>query len=175
MDDYLDRYLDKTSGKRTLAFELKQATLPYALLSFSLAVALDYSSALSLFWASYILGMGYDYQKVLPTGLKSYQESLILLLLGAYLLSFLEVISALGIILTIQLLDDLIDLKEDQLNYRNNFVYLLGKRQVVLLVLLLSTINIYLDFEKTIMVYLTAPLIVKLVEKEKKVGKGLVD
>ncbi|WP_148217685.1 hypothetical protein [Acetohalobium arabaticum] len=170
MDDYLDQILDRLQNKKTLALKWGRATLPYTLLSFSLAVVFNYSWAVSLFWASYILGMGYDLTDELPTGLKAYQESLLLLLIGIYILPIENFLSSLSVMVGIQLIDDLIDLKYDKEVYRNNSVYLLGKRQVILLLIAVLAIGVYFDPKKTLTVLVVTPLIVLLLEDE--TGRG---
>jgi hypothetical protein len=165
MDDYLDQELDKLSNKRTMAIKLERASLPYTLLLFSLAVALNYSWSLSLFWASYILGMGYDLQNSLPTGLKSYQESVILLILSLYILEPEQMFSSLLIIFVIQLIDDLIDYKVDKQIYRNNFIYIFGKWQVIFLIIIMISLSLYLDYKKSILVLLLTPLVTSLLEE----------
>lgn len=164
MDDYLDQIVDKLENKKTLALKWGRATLPYALLFFSLAAILNYSWTISLFWASYILGMGYNTTDELPTGLKAYQESLLLLLIGIYGLSIENFLSSLSIIAGIQLIDDLIDVKHDSQIYRNNFVHLLGKRQVILLLITVLSVGIYLNIKKTLAVLIITPCIILLLE-----------
>lgn len=170
MDDYLDQILDRLENKKTLALRWGRATLPYALLSFSLAAAFNYSWAVSLFWASYILGMGYDLTDELPTGLKAYQESLLLLLIGVYILSIKNFLSSLFIMTGIQLIDDLIDLKYDEQIYRNNSVHLLGKRQVSLLLIAVLSIGGYLNLKKTLTVLMITPCVVLLLEDKSRRG-----
>lgn len=164
MDDYLDQEVDKLTGKKTLAVRLERAIVPYTLVLFSLAVSLNSSWALSLFWASYILGMGYDLKNYLPSKLKAYQESLLLLIIGIAFLSVKEIISSLFIIFNIQLIDDLIDRKDDSQIYRNNFTYLLGRRQTIILIIIILSLNIYLEFKKTFLVFSITPLITYLLE-----------
>lgn len=164
MDDYLDQEIDKLTGKETLASKLGKATVPYALLSLSIAVTLNYSWTLSLFWASYIFGMGYDLKNSLPSGLEAYQESLLLLILGIYLLGTKEMISSLFIIFNLQLIDDLIDSHNDKEVFRNNFTHIFGKRQVLLLTGIMLISNVCLTLKKTLLVFLVAPLITFLVE-----------
>ncbi|MBM7624121.1 hypothetical protein [Sporohalobacter salinus] len=170
MDDYLDQIIDKLENKKTLALKWGRATLPYALLFFSLAAVFNYSWTISLFWVSYILGMGYDITDKLPTGIKAYQESLFLLLIAIYVLSIENLLSSLSIIVGIQLIDDLIDIKHDNQVYRNNFVYLLGEQYVIFLLIIVLSIGIYLNIRKTLFVLISTPLIILLLED--KGGRG---
>ncbi|SDC26734.1 MULTISPECIES: hypothetical protein [unclassified Candidatus Frackibacter] len=166
MDDYLDQNLDELIGKQTLAIKLRRATIPYALLSFSLSVILNIQWAISLFWGSYIIGMGNDLSNSLPSGLKAYQESIILFSIGCFLLPIYELISSILIIFNLQLIDDLIDAKKDEQIFHRNFTHILGERQAILLILIILVLNLYLHFEKTILVFLTTPLVIFLLEDE---------
>ncbi|SJZ60186.1 UbiA prenyltransferase family protein [Selenihalanaerobacter shriftii] len=166
MDDYLDQEIDKLIGKKTLAGRLNKAVIPYALLLFSFAVALNSSWAISLFWASYILGMGYDLKNSLPTKLESYQESLFLLIISLLFVQFNQMVSSLLVIFNIQLIDDLIDYNNDMQAQRNNFIHILGRRQVILLIIIISSTSAYLALKKTLLVLLVAPVITFLLEDE---------
>ncbi|MGM0470741.1 MAG: hypothetical protein ACQEQI_00430 [Bacillota bacterium] len=169
MDDYLDQEVDKLDNKETVALKWERAVLPYGLLALSLATALHRDWALSLFWASYILGMGYDPTRKLPTQLAAYQESLILLGLGVYLLPVPELISALLIIALVQLVDDLIDYRYSGENLRNNLAHRLDKSQVIISIIFITLAVFHLDLVKGLLTFLLTPIVVKLLE-----GQGVV-
>ncbi len=126
MDDYLDQELDKINNKETIAIKLDRAALPYSLLCFTFAVVIDFELAVILFWASYIVGMGFDVTP-LPTRLKAYQESILLTAVGFFFLDKQLFAWGLACILFIQLGDDLIDYQTDKYISRTNFVNYLGQ------------------------------------------------
>ncbi|MCK8817692.1 hypothetical protein MWH28_10005 [Natroniella sulfidigena] len=163
MDDYLDQELDRLNQQKTLAIKLQRGVVPYTLLLFSFAVLLNYQLAVSLFWASYIIGMGSS-NNSLPTGLKSYQEVLIMLGLGFLVLQREIFIFALTIILFIQLVDDFIDFHSEDYINRENFVNYLGEWGTILLILFSLIIALQIDWQTSLIVMIMTLVIIKLLQ-----------
>lgn len=165
MDDSLDQELDRLQGKTTLAMGLKEATLPYSLLFLSLSILFIEMKALSLFLSSYILGMHNHLQERQPLGLKGYQESLLLFLLALFFIGFLEILTSLTIILSIQILDDLLDYYYEPFPGRGNLIKKFGKGTSLLLLFLLLASSILLAPVKSLLVLFTTPFIIYSMEK----------
>lgn len=158
MDDYLDQELDRLNDKQTLALTLQRGVLPYTLLLFSFAVVIDYQLATSLFWASYIVGMGFS-SHTLPTGLKSYQESLIMTILGFWLLGVKDFLFALAVISFLHLIDDYIDYYAQEYVNRRNFVNYLDEIGTLLLAMICLGIAIGIDWKLAIIIISSTPII----------------
>ncbi|MCK8827959.1 hypothetical protein MWH25_09430 [Natroniella acetigena] len=163
MDDYLDQEIDRLNERKTLAIKLQRGVVPYTLLLFSFAVLINYQLTISLFWASYIIGMGIS-NNSLPTGLKSYQEVLIMLGLGFLVLQWKLFLFTLAIILFIQLIDDFIDFHlEDYIN-RDNFVNYLGEWGTILLALLSLIIALQIDWKTSFIIMIITLVVVRLLK-----------
>lgn len=165
MDDYFDEELDYLLEKKTLAMRLQTSTLPYSLLLFTLAVLLIREMAISLFLASYILGMHSELEERQPSGLKGYQESLLLTLLLFLTIHPLEVMTSFSIILTIQIIDDYVDYYTEPFPGRGNLIKRLGKSLSLLLLFFLLLFTLYIDPVKGLMVLLATPIIIYLMER----------
>jgi len=109
MDDYLDGPLDRLIGKKTWAADLQEATLPYALLAFSLAVIAEPTWSITLFWASYAVGMRGDRLRPLPLGLTGWQEALLLGVLTLSAFGWKALVTSWAAIFSLQAVDDLLD------------------------------------------------------------------
>ncbi|AOT73332.1 hypothetical protein [Geosporobacter ferrireducens] len=66
--------MDEELPQKLLSLEFKNAILPYSLILFSVAAALDTIYAVTLFSAAYILGMFFHMQQKLPTGFTALQK-----------------------------------------------------------------------------------------------------
>lgn len=108
-DDVLDRHLDACRGRITSYNLLQEGSTTYALAFLAVAAALDPPRATSLFAAAYAVGMVGTAGERLPSGLKGYQESL--LLLGGLGLwwGWQEIVSSLAVVGAWQLIDDMLD------------------------------------------------------------------
>ncbi|WP_408956065.1 hypothetical protein [Natroniella sp. ANB-PHB2] len=163
MDDYLDQEIDRLNERETLAIKLQRGIVPYTLLLFSFAILINYQLSISLFWASYIIGMGVS-NNSLPTGLRAYQEVLIMLGLGFLVLQWKIFLFALAIILFIQLVDDFIDFHlEDYIN-RDNFVNYLGEWGTVLLAISSLVIALQIDWKTSLIVMIITLIVVRLLQ-----------
>lgn len=148
----LDDYMDEELPPKLLSPELKNAILPYSLILFSVAAALDVLYAVTLFSAAYILGMFFHMQQKLPTGLTSLQESLIILAINFLMFPLRTVFTSLLVIFFIQCIDDLIDRQWDKRMGHHNLTNKFGTGEVIVFSAILSIIMILLDLRKFIIV-----------------------
>lgn len=75
MDDFLDEPEDSMRGVLTTSSRFGRAAAPYAMLLLAIGASMNLSWTVSLFLASYCLGMFNAPQERLPSALKGYQES----------------------------------------------------------------------------------------------------
>lgn len=174
MDDYLDQDIDILENEQNLFTVLELGVLPYALLLLSLAFFLDSVTALSLFLASFAVGMGGNLTAKMPSGLYGYQESFIVLLLG-FLSLKINMLSSILIIIVIQLLDDIKDYKRNKIN-KKNLAFLLGKVECYLLAVICFLLSFYLDSIKAVSSIISTYLItyiirLLLIKNEKAVSE----
>lgn len=148
MDDYLDQDIDILEKEQNLFTAIKFGGLPYALLLLSLSFMLDPVTSLSLFFASFAVGMAGKLTVKMPLGLYGYQESIIVVLLGLIFFK-INMASSLFIIITIQLWDDFLDYDKDKLN-KKNLAFLLGKVECLLLAIIFFLLSFYLDHIKAV-------------------------
>lgn len=151
MDDYIDRDIDSLAGQKNI-FNLNNCRImPYILLIFGLACFINKKTTLTLFFASYSIGMMGSLEAKMPTSLYGYQESIIIVILGIILFGITEMGSSVFIIACVHLLDDYIDYNKDK-NYKKNLVSILGKVEVVILSLIFMLSAIYIDPFKSVLV-----------------------
>lgn len=170
MDDYVDIELDTLLDKKTLAAKLGPGTLPYLLLLFAVAAAINQELTLALFMASYAVGMYQDLFRPLPTGLKGWQESAVVFGLGIALVGWVTIVWSFAIMAVIQLLDDLIDYRLDLKTGVVKAVQRLGFTETALLVLILTLLSLYLAVKQTLMVLCLTPVVKWLVAKAGQEG-----
>lgn len=114
MDDFLDLAVDESLAVHTLAGDLREAALPYALAAFACSAALMPKLSIALFAAAYFVGMTGDQQRVLPLGMQGWQEGLLLLLVGAFGAGVACAAWALFFMIALQTGDDLADRLHDR-------------------------------------------------------------
>lgn len=136
-DDFLDSCCDQHVGKKNLANAIGPGAMVYALLLMGLAAALNAALAVSLFLASYIVGMFNQLTQRMPTRLTGYQEAVIIFIGGLVLFGWRLAIFSILFILAVQLVDDCVDARLDGLIGRNNFAHRFGIIECCLLALLL--------------------------------------
>lgn len=149
MDDSLDQDIDAILGYPKNPWADNTGTLPYALLVFSLACALDAKTSASLFLACFAVGMAGNLTAAMPSGLYGYQESLGILILGLFIFGVRCFASSVLIVLTIQILDDYLDYEKDWA-LKSNWSYVLGSVESLLLVIILFLTSLYMDFFKSV-------------------------
>lgn len=146
MDDYIDKEIDELKGQWNLSLVLNKAILPYSLVLIIFSLYCNFTEAFSIFAASYFLGMSSELKESLPSGLKAWMEGVLLLLVATYMSSVHEILAALLIVSSIQLIDDFLDLKKDAYVDSRNIVNKLGKfnSALITIVLILLSLNYYL-------------------------------
>lgn len=132
VDDYLDQDIDT----KNFATILGNGTAVYALLFYAFAAAINSNVSLGLFLASYALGMFNDLKSIFPSRLSGWQEIIIVIAIGAYFLTFKDIFFYLTFVLVVQLVDDLIDIKQDASAGHRNLVYKLGMLESVVICIL---------------------------------------
>lgn len=118
----MDQDIDILEKQQNIFTAIEYGGLPYALLLLSLAFMLDPVVSLSLFLASFAVGMAGELTARMPSGLYSYQESIIVVILGFIFLK-INMASSILIIVTIQLWDDFIDYDKDKINKKIGLFY----------------------------------------------------
>lgn len=137
MDDFLDQDLDRLKGEENFSRIIGRGILPYSLVIIILALYFNFNESVSYFAASYFLGMAYDDRERLPSRLFGWQEGLIVLGISILLTSLKDTLSALILILLIQLFDDYVDYRRDNLFLGRNLINTLGIVNSILLTLIL--------------------------------------
>ncbi|RKD34512.1 hypothetical protein [Thermohalobacter berrensis] len=147
----MDDYIDSSNNLFTdFISKTKEGILPYSLLIFAIACLINVKLSASLFLSSYIVGMYGDFNRRLTLKLKGYQESLIILLIGIFLIGLMEMISSLLIIVTFQIIDDLIDYNKDKYFNCLNLAIKYGVIEVLIFACILILITIKLNYQKLI-------------------------
>ncbi len=167
MDDYLDQEIDRLNDRNTLSMKLGRAVVPYSLMLLSFATLIDYLLTISLFWSSYIVGMGMGMdQDNLPTGLKVYQEVVLMIILGFIVLDYELFLFSLAIISFIQLLDDYIDYHLEEYINRSSFINYLGKYGTLLLAIITLMIALIIDWQLSLIVIIVAHIIIWILHRK---------
>jgi len=152
LDDILDDEID---------FNFIKKIIPYIILISVIAVFINSEMAFSLFLASYCIGMFTEPYIKLPTGIYSYQETILMILLLGYLVGIKTGLWALSIIMVIHLADDLIDYKRDKKLSRKNLVITYGKVEIITVLLIFLMIALMIDYQRAFIVLMLAPLVEK--------------
>src|SRR5690554_1297255 len=127
MDDYLDRDIDRFKEQWNITLIINRGILPYSLVLLIFSLYLNFPEGVSIFAASYLVGMINDLNEKLPTKLYAWQEGIFLIILTTYMSSLKDSISALLIVSSIQIIDDFIDMKKDKYIDNSNIVNKIGK------------------------------------------------
>jgi hypothetical protein len=154
MDDYLDQEIDRANNRYSWAMKLETRIVPYTLLILSLAMFFDYKLSIALLWASYIVGMGVSTDN-LAVGLKTYQEVIILLMIGFFILDIKQFLFSLVIILFIQASDDYIDYHREKYISSDNFINYLGRAGTLFIIVfsLVTSLNINWQLSLLVIVF----------------------
>lgn len=150
-DGYYLKYLFKKHHKQTIHNML----LGYMLLLLCLGNILNHTYSSTLFISAYIIGMFFDLNMKMPSGLKVYQECIIY---GAVLLivsPWHQVVSSFLIVWAIQLLDDILDYKKDKKLGIKNYVNAIGLVETILFCLILFLCSYGLNWQKSLWVTIT--------------------
>lgn len=126
MDDYLDQDLARLKEEWNFAEQIGRAILPYSLVIFIAAVYFNFEESVSLFAASYLVGMFYGAEDKLPSRLRGWQEGILVFLLSVYVTSLQNTVASLLLIILIQFVDDYLDYSSDLKCSRKNYIYSMG-------------------------------------------------
>ncbi|NLK08402.1 MAG: hypothetical protein GX316_06835 [Firmicutes bacterium] len=162
MDDYLDGPLDALVGKISWSTRLEKGALPYALMVFCLGVAADDGWAVTLFWASYALGMRGDLQRSLLSRLTGWQE----IVLTGLCISAVYGSRALGTswlaVFIVQAWDDLLDKDIDKLTGAHNWAIQWGSTETAISLVIAVSLLSLLHPVKLLLVLISYILITRL-------------
>jgi 4-hydroxybenzoate polyprenyltransferase len=159
MDDFLDAALDLRQGLQTPAHRFGSASLPYALAGLSVGSLLAPRLAATLFLGAYAVGMASDPTRALPSGLRGYQESLLAMLIGTLGAGPMLMTWAMTMMIAIQALDDLVDLRIDKHTGGRNWCHLYGTGEVMLCGLLCVAIGASLSLMLTLLTLIVTTVI----------------
>ncbi|NLJ80993.1 MAG: hypothetical protein GX335_08215 [Firmicutes bacterium] len=109
---------------------------PYTLALFSLASAFNFRLSFGLFWASYCLGMIKSPFEKLPTGLRANTEVILGIILMLLVIGARKTFWSVLIMAAVQLIDDFLDFKEDQIVKAANAALVLGRVECFLTALI---------------------------------------
>lgn len=175
MDDYIDAPWDALFGQTTWVAELKEAALPYALMALCLGCLADTTWAVTLFWASYVVGMRGDLKRPLALGLTGWQEAtlagvVIYLVSGGYAL-----FTSWAAVFVMQCIDDLLDQSLDKLSGADNWATRWGRVEIGLSLVIVSTVLARLHPAKLILVLMSYGFIAFLLCPNHMGGEADVD
>ncbi|MFW6015342.1 MAG: hypothetical protein ACOCRK_02830 [bacterium] len=137
MDDYLDKDIDNLIGKWNITLILKNGIVPYTLVLLIIALSLNFKEGTAYFFSSYILGMAYDISKTLPSRLNAWQESIIIFILASIITTIETIIISILFVFFLQIIDDILDIKNDIYIKKNNYIIILGKVNTIIILLIL--------------------------------------
>ena len=126
LDDFLDQEIDACAGRKNWAQRIGNGSTIYAALLLAFAATLQAQAALSLFFACCMVGMFNSLTHKLPSRLSGWQESLLILFFGFFFFGIEQMMFALCFIAAIQLLDDCLDYRLDQISGCRNLAHRFG-------------------------------------------------
>jgi len=135
--------------------ELEQYKFPYGLIMLAFAMLLEKEYSFSLFSSAYMIGMFNFVNRKLPLKMKAYHEVIILIIINLGFISHAIFIHSFLIIILIQMLDDLLDMKHDSIYGYFNLANKYGKGEVLIISLILLTLSIMVSAANTILILLT--------------------
>lgn len=164
MDDFLDVEYDQCLGKKTLALRWGRASLPYGLFLLALGCAISLTYSLTLFFASYAVGMVHVWSEKMPTRLAAFIEMLGAFGTSIWLVGVMPAVWGVTMMATVQLLDDLFDIQKDAYTGQRNTVIRMGMVEATLLLLIFFFLSVLLDPMGTVYVLLAMPLVHMILE-----------
>ncbi len=169
-DDWLDQDRDQAANKANWVTVLGPGTTIYAALLLAIAAALHASVSLSLFFASYGIGMFHDFGRLLPSRLRGWQESVLVWGLGSVIFGWQIMLFSMLFIAGVQLFDDCLDLAADRRSGQRNLAGRFGLIECLLagLLFMLSACWLSADLFPPVMAGTTVFYICLLVVSEGK-------
>jgi len=162
MDDFLDKDLDGLTKENNMIVLLGSGIIPYILVLFSIACAIDSKISAGLFLSSYCLGMANDFTAKMPSGLYGYHESVLSLILGFSLLGIKTMASSLFVMAAVQLWDDYVDFDNAYFT-KKNWAVILGKGECLILGGIFFLCSFYLNMLLAITVAISTYIIVYII------------
>jgi 1,4-dihydroxy-2-naphthoate octaprenyltransferase len=144
LDDYID--------------EKKDFYVPYMMALLCISSAL-WKGCITLFLSSYIAGMFHDENLKLASSLKAYQEQVIVFIISTIAGGIKLSIWAVFIICTIQLIDDLMDMKKDRYEGKKNWAVKFGRVEAASASIIFFLLSLSLYRLKTVMCIFAALII----------------
>jgi 4-hydroxybenzoate polyprenyltransferase len=144
LDDYLDQEIDNITGKINWGNKLGSGTPVYAMLLLVVSLAFNCQVGGSLFLASYTVGMFNDLKSHFPSGLKGWQESVLVCGSGILLFGIIQMLFSLFFIFAVQLIDDCLDISADNQTGQRNLAVKFGFPESIVLALLSLLISSWL-------------------------------
>lgn len=135
--------------------EIEQYKFPYGLIILTFAMLLDKEYSFGLFSSAYMVGMFNFVNRKLPLKIKSYQEIIILIIINLISISHKVFIHSFVIIILIQMLDDLLDIKYDAIYGYFNFANKYGIGEVSIVSVILITASIMISSVNTFLILST--------------------
>lgn len=117
----------------------------YGMLAVLLAAALDFPLTFTLFAACYIVGMFNSLTLKLPSGLPSWAEALLIFGASALLSGLWTALWAVTVIISVQILDDMLDLGDDRNHNRTNTAAQLGIERTGLIFLFCFYLSLVIE------------------------------
>ncbi len=136
MDDYVDREVDIVLGSPNLSRALSDGLPIYLALTVALAVYSEPTTGLTLFLAAYLVGMAGEAGVSYAGGWRAWVEILAAAVLGC-MIAPRQFMLNLVLVVTIQLGDDLLDRRADQLAGKRSLPILFGPRLSLLILVTL--------------------------------------
>lgn len=164
MDDFLDSEYDICRGERTMAVKLGRASLPYALVLALSSAYLNLTLAISVFLASYALGMFTNWQEKLPTRVPAYVEIAVAVFLLWMMVGWRTAIWALAFMALIDWLDDVIDMTKDERAGQKNIALQIGVVETTLLILIAMCTAVLADAPVTALGFIAFAVLTALCE-----------
>lgn len=154
LDDEVDGD-NKNKYSINMLNEIEQYKFPYGLAILAFAMLLEKEYAFSLFSSAYMVGMFNFANRKLPLKMKAYHEIIILIIINLIFISHKVFIHSFLIIILIQMLDDLLDIKHDSIYGYFNLANKYGKGEILIISIILTTVSIMISTTNTILILLT--------------------
>jgi len=154
LDDEVDRD-KKNKYSIDILNEIEQYKFPYGLIMLAFALVLEKEYSFSLFSSAYMIGMFNFANRKLPLKMKAYHEVIILIIVNLAFISHEIFIHSFLIIILIQMLDDLLDMKHDSIYGYFNLANKYGKGEILILSVILTTTSIMLSTVNTVLILST--------------------
>lgn len=144
LDDGLDWPRDRAMGRPNWVRCFGRGIHVYAALVLVLAAGVHAATAVPVFLASYGLGMLATPGEKEPSGLKGWQETLLVVFVSLVLVGPVSTLAAMLAVATVQLLDDWWERREER-DRPDNWASRLGSTETLLLSLFFLTLTVGLD------------------------------